>query len=71
MMVFDRDGNFLSSYLENAHGIFIDSDDNIYCTEWSSHCVHKFNPDWNSSGLCSGSSPGAWARDPFKKRGRQ
>ncbi len=50
MMVFDRDGNFLSSWgddvLENAHGIFIDSDDNIYCTEWSSHCVHKFNPDW-------------------------
>ncbi len=49
MMVFDRDGNFLSSWgddvLENAHGIFIDSDDNIYCTEWSSHCVHKFNPD--------------------------
>ncbi len=49
MMVFDRDGNFLTSWgddvLENAHGIFIDSDDNIYCTEWSSHCVHKFNPD--------------------------
>ena len=49
MVVFDRDGNFLTSWgddvLENAHGIFIDSDDNIYCTEWSSHCVHKFNSD--------------------------
>ena len=38
MMVFDRDGNFLSSWgddvLENAHGIFIDSDDNIYWRQY-------------------------------------
>ncbi len=49
MVVFDRHGNFLTSWgddvLENAHGIFIDGDDNIYCTEWSSHCVHKFNSE--------------------------
>ena len=49
MVVFDPDGNFLTSWgddvLENAHGIFIDGDDNIYCTEWSSHCVHKFNTE--------------------------
>ena len=49
MVVFDREGNSLTSWgdevLKNAHGIFIDGDDNIYCTEWSSHCVHKFNSD--------------------------
>lgn len=47
MVVFDSDGNFLTSWgdnvLGNAHGIFIDVADNVYCTEWSSHCVHKFN----------------------------
>ena len=46
-MVFDVDGNFLTSWgneiLKDAHGIFIDADDNIYCTERLTHCVHKFN----------------------------
>ena len=49
MVVFDREGNFLTSWgddvLENAHGIFIDDDDNVYCTEWSSHCAHKFSTE--------------------------
>lgn len=49
MVVFDRDGNFLTSWgediLKDAHGIFIDADDNIYCTERNTHCVHKFNRD--------------------------
>ena len=46
MVVFDRDGNFLTSWGENilkdAHGIFIDAEDNIYCTERETHVVHKF-----------------------------
>ena len=37
MVVFDRDGNFLASWgddiLVDAHGIFIDADDNVYCVE--------------------------------------
>ena len=49
MVVFDRNGNFLTSWgddiLKDAHGIFIDADDNIYCTERLTHCVHKFTCD--------------------------
>jgi DNA-binding beta-propeller fold protein YncE len=49
MVVFDRDGNFLTSWgddvLKDAHGIFIDAEDNVYCTERDTHCVHKFNRD--------------------------
>lgn len=46
MVVFDRDGNFIDSWgddiLKDAHGIFIDADDNIYCTERDTHVVRKF-----------------------------
>jgi DNA-binding beta-propeller fold protein YncE len=49
MMVFDREGGFLTSWgdevLKDAHGIFIDQDDNIYCTERLTHCVHKFTSE--------------------------
>ncbi len=49
MVVFDQDGKFLTSWgedvLKDAHGIFLDADDNIYCTERKTHCVHKFNCD--------------------------
>ena len=45
MVVFDREGNFLSSWgqglLEDAHGIFIDGDDVIWCVERETHCVRK------------------------------
>ncbi len=47
MVVFDQDGNFIDSWgddiLKDAHGIFIDADDNIYCTERETHVVRKFN----------------------------
>ena len=47
MVVFDRNGNFIDSWgddiLKDAHGIFIDADDNIYCTERETHVVRKFN----------------------------
>lgn len=49
MVVFDRAGNFLASWgedvLKDAHGIFIDREDNIYCVEWQGHCVRKFTSD--------------------------
>ena len=49
MVVFDRDGNFLTSWgedlLHNAHGLRIDAEDNLYCTEWKGHCVHKLTSD--------------------------
>ena len=45
MMVFDRDGNFLRSWGEGlfsrAHGIHIDTDDNLYCTDDGDHTVRK------------------------------
>ena len=45
MMVFDRDGNFLRSWGEGvfnrAHGIDIDSDDTLYCTDDGDHTVRK------------------------------
>lgn len=47
LVIFDREGNFLDSWgedvLEDAHGIFIDSEDNVWCTERNTHCVRKFN----------------------------
>ena len=45
MMVFDRDGNFLSSWGENLfkrpHGLHIGPDENIYCTDDGDHTVRK------------------------------
>ena len=47
LVVFDREGNFLESWgedvLEDAHGIYIDQDDNVFCVERETHCIHKFN----------------------------
>jgi DNA-binding beta-propeller fold protein YncE len=47
LVVFDRDGNFLEEWgqgvLQDAHGIWIDGDDNVFCTERNTHCVYKFN----------------------------
>ncbi len=43
MIIFDRDGTFVSTwgieFLEDAHGLFIDGDDNLWCTERETHCV--------------------------------
>ena len=37
MVVFDREGNFITSWGEGvfsrAHGLHIDADDNLYCTD--------------------------------------
>jgi DNA-binding beta-propeller fold protein YncE len=49
MIVFDRDGNFLKSWGEGlfsrAHGLHIDADDNLYCTDDGDHTVRKCTTD--------------------------
>ena len=45
MVVLDRDGNFITSWGEGlfnrAHGLHIDADDNLYCTDDGDHTVRK------------------------------
>ena len=45
MVVLDREGNFLRSFGESlfsrAHGLHIDADDNLYCTDDGDHTVRK------------------------------
>lgn len=49
LMIFDRDGKFLSSWGEGifarAHGITIGPDDAVYCTDDLDHRVRKFTPE--------------------------
>ena len=49
MIVFDREGNFLTSWGEGlfprAHGITMGPDDTIYCTDDGDHTVRKCTPD--------------------------
>jgi sugar lactone lactonase YvrE len=49
LVVFDAEGNFLDSWgedlLKDAHGIYVDADDNVYCVERGRHCVFKFDRD--------------------------
>jgi sugar lactone lactonase YvrE len=49
MVVFDRTGRFVASWgdevLKDAHGIFIDAEDQVWCIEREVHCVHKFTRD--------------------------
>jgi DNA-binding beta-propeller fold protein YncE len=49
MIVFDRDGNFIKSWGEGlfhrAHGLHVDADDNLYCTDDGDHTVRKCTAD--------------------------
>ena len=49
MVVLDREGNFLKSWGEGlfgrAHGIHIDRDDTLYCTDDGDHTVRKITTD--------------------------
>lgn len=49
VIVFDREGNFLSSWgegqFERPHGIFIGPDDSVYCTDDHGHAVRKYTPE--------------------------
>ena len=49
VMVFDREGNFLTSWgqglFKRAHGSGVGPDGSIYCTDDKNHTVRKFNPE--------------------------
>ena len=49
VIIFDRDGNFLSTWDEGAfarpHGLTIGADGFLYCTDDYDHTVKKFTPD--------------------------
>lgn len=49
MIVFDREGNFIRSFGEGlfsrAHGLSIDGDDHLYCTDDGDHTVRKCTGD--------------------------
>jgi DNA-binding beta-propeller fold protein YncE len=49
MIVFDRDGNVLSSWGEalfrRAHGVHVDAHDNLYLTDDGDHTVRKCTPE--------------------------
>ena len=49
MVVLDREGNFLRSFGEGlfsrAHGLHVDADDNLYCTDDGDHTVRKCTTD--------------------------
>jgi DNA-binding beta-propeller fold protein YncE len=49
MVVLDRDGNFIKSWGEGlfsrAHGLHIDADDHLYCTDDGDHTVRKCSTD--------------------------
>ena len=49
MIVFDADGNFIKSWGEGtfprAHGLHIDDDDHLYCTDDGGHFVRKCTTD--------------------------
>jgi DNA-binding beta-propeller fold protein YncE len=51
MMVFDSEGNFLTSWGEEhfsrPHGSCVGPDGSIYCTDDRNHTVRKFDPDGN------------------------
>jgi hypothetical protein len=49
LMVFDRDGRFLTSWgegvFQRAHGITITPDDAVWCTDDVDHTVRRFTPE--------------------------
>jgi DNA-binding beta-propeller fold protein YncE len=49
MMVFDREGNMLSSWGEGwfgrAHGVYVGPDDFVYCADMGNHTVSKWTPE--------------------------
>lgn len=72
LVIFDREGNFLDSWgedvLQDAHGIYIDAEDNVYCVERDTHCMRKFNAQGELvMTIGTPGQPGAKDGDPFNK----
>lgn len=72
LIIFDRDGTFLASWgediLEDAHGLYIDAADNVYCTERNTQCIRKFNSDGQLvMTIGTPNKPAAKDGDPFNK----
>lgn len=48
LTVYDKDGAYLDHWggdiVGNAHGLYIDKDDNVYCTSHQTHTLHRLNP---------------------------
>jgi streptogramin lyase len=72
--VYATDGTHLATWGEGvlsakcAHGIFIDSDDNVFVTDAIDHAVYKFDSDGKLlMTLGTPGSPGANEGDPFNK----
>lgn len=49
MLVFDRDGEFVTSWgdglFKRAHGLFIGPDDSVYCADDAGQAIRRFSPD--------------------------
>ena len=72
LVIFDQEGNFLETWgddvLKDAHGIYIDQADNVFCIERENHCIYKFNPQGEVvMTLGTPGTPGANDGDPFNK----
>ena len=73
MMVFDREGNFLSSWGEEifkkAHGVTVGPDDTLYCVDEGEHTVRKCTLDGKV--LMTVGTPGQaapmWSGLPFNR----
>lgn len=72
VLVFDRDGALLATFgegifTERAHGITVDPDDMVYCTDDGTHTVTKFSPEGEL--LLTIGTPGQaaprWSGAPF------
>ncbi|MFN8525523.1 MAG: peptidyl-alpha-hydroxyglycine alpha-amidating lyase family protein [Chloroflexota bacterium] len=74
IMVFDADGNFLSSFgqgvfSERTHGILVGPDDSIYCADDGTHTITKFTPEGKlllTIGTRNQPSP-RWSGKPFSR----
>lgn len=68
VIVFDRDGNVLSSWGEGQfkqpHGITIGPDDSVYLVDNDYHTVRKFTPEGELLMTLGKESP-RWSGDPF------
>lgn len=72
LVVFERDGQFVKTIgegiLKDAHGIYIDDEDNLFLTDWLDHCVHKFDREGNLVfTIGAPGKPGSSDGKPFRK----